>query len=71
MKRPRKRRPASEDVLTYSVPQAGALLGLGRNASYEAAARGDLPVIRIGGRILVPRVALMRLLDGPALNPST
>lgn len=35
---------------TISVPEAGALLGLGQSASYEAAARGVIPVIRIGSR---------------------
>jgi excisionase family DNA binding protein len=63
MAKNRKRR-TSDTALTYSVPEAGALLGLGRVAAYEAAARGDLPVLRIGGRILVPKVALQRLLDG-------
>jgi excisionase family DNA binding protein len=51
------------DELTVSVVEAGRLLGLGRNASYEAATRGDLPTIRIGGRIFVPRKALDALLD--------
>ncbi|MEF2074368.1 DNA-binding protein [Consotaella aegiceratis] len=40
---------------TISVPDAGRLFyDLGRNASYEAAKRGDIPTIRIGGRVLVP-----------------
>ena len=40
---------------TISVPDAGALFfGLARNAAYEAAKKGDIPTIRIGGRIVVP-----------------
>ncbi len=40
---------------TISVTDAGALFfGLGRNSSYEAAKRGDIPTIKIGGRIMVP-----------------
>jgi hypothetical protein len=40
---------------TISVIDAGALFfGLGRNSSYEAAKRGDIPTIKIGGRIMVP-----------------
>ena len=50
----------SSEVL--SVPAAGARLGLGRSASYEAARRGDLPCIKIGGRRVVPRRAIDRLL---------
>ena len=37
---------------TITVPDAGRLFfGLGRNASYEAAKRGDIPTIVIGGKI--------------------
>ncbi|MBB4001569.1 helix-turn-helix domain-containing protein [Aurantimonas endophytica] len=40
---------------TISVPDAGALFfGLGRNAAYDAAKSGEIPTIRIGGRIVVP-----------------
>jgi excisionase family DNA binding protein len=49
--------------LVYDVPEAGALLGLTRNASYEAAKRGDLPTIRIGKLIKVPRAAFHRILE--------
>ncbi len=48
---------------TMSVPEAGQrYFGLGRNASYAAAARGDLPTIKVGGRIFVSVVALERRL---------
>ena len=37
---------------TIPVPEAGRrYFGLGRNASYEAAKRGEIPVIRIGRQI--------------------
>jgi excisionase family DNA binding protein len=52
------------DCVTYSIPQAGKLLGLSRNTAYEAARRGELPTIRFGRKILVPKAALQRLLDG-------
>ena len=51
---------------TYSVPEAGRLLGLGRNAAYEAARRREIPVLRFGRKLRVPRVALERLLEGDA-----
>lgn len=49
--------PIEDEILplTYSVPVAGALLGLSRNSAYEAAQRGDIPTFWIGGRLLVPR----------------
>jgi excisionase family DNA binding protein len=56
-----------EDSLVYSVEEAGRLLGLSRNSAYEAAKRGELPTLTFGRRLVVPRVALMRLLD--SANP--
>ena len=50
---------------TLTVEEAGRLLGIGRGSAYEAARRGDIPVIRIGKRLLVPRAAMARLLDCP------
>jgi hypothetical protein len=54
----------AESAKTLDVPEAGRIyFGLGRNASYDAAKRGEIPVIRIGGRLRVPVVALERMLD--------
>ena len=50
---------------TFSIQEAGALLGIGRNSAYAAAARGEIagiPVIRVGGRLVVPRAPLEALL---------
>jgi len=59
-------RKSNDASLVYDVPEAGALLGLTRNGSYEAAKRGDIPTIRIGGLIKVPKAAFHRMLDQPA-----
>ena len=48
---------------TYTVEEAGELLGLSRGSVYEAVRRGDIPTVRIGRRILVPMRQLDRLLD--------
>ena len=50
------------DRQTLTVEEAAALLGIGRNSAYQAVAAGQIPVIRIGRRLLVPRAALERLL---------
>ncbi|TIM66894.1 MAG: DNA-binding protein [Mesorhizobium sp.] len=43
------------DRATVSVPDAGRLFfNLARNASYDAAKRGEIPTVKIGGKILVP-----------------
>jgi hypothetical protein len=54
---------------TLSVPEAGAWLGLKRNAAYAAARNGDLPVIKIGKLLRVPVVALERMLEEARPNP--
>ena len=52
---------------TLSVPEAGKrYFGMGRNASYDAARRGDFPTIRIGRLLRVPIVALDRMLEDAA-----
>jgi excisionase family DNA binding protein len=51
----------SRAVMT--VPEAGEILGLGRNASYEAARRGDIPTIKLGKLLRVPKVAFDRMLE--------
>jgi excisionase family DNA binding protein len=48
--------------LTWTVTEAAKLLGISPTTAYEAARRGELPVRVIGRRMLVPRVALLRLL---------
>jgi excisionase family DNA binding protein len=68
--------PAAEPVLvpntrekperkTITIPQAGEALGISRNAAYEAARRGEIPTIRIGRLLLVPKVAFERMLEHP------
>jgi excisionase family DNA binding protein len=51
-----------DNRLVYKVPEAGAMLGLTRNGSYEAARRGDLPIVRIGKLLRVPKAAFHKLL---------
>ena len=47
---------------TITIPAAGQALGISRNAAYEAARRGEIPTIRIGRLLLVPKVAFERML---------
>jgi excisionase family DNA binding protein len=57
--------PTSQEVEkpeTYSVPEAGRRVGLGRNASYEAARRGELPTLRFGRKLRVPRALFEKML---------
>jgi excisionase family DNA binding protein len=62
---------ATEEPLTYTLTEAARRLGISRALAYEAANRGELPVCRIGRRMLVPRAALLRLLeDSSSAAPS-
>ncbi len=48
---------------TLSVEETAEILGIGRNSAYEGVRTGEIPSIRIGKRILVPRLALERILE--------
>ena len=50
-----------DERLVVSVAEAGALLGISRAFAYELVARGELPVICLGRRRLVPKAALLTL----------
>jgi excisionase family DNA binding protein len=50
-------------TLTMSVPEAAAVLGISRAFAYALVARGDLPCLRLGRRVVVPRRALEQLIE--------
>jgi excisionase family DNA binding protein len=57
--------------LVLDVPEAGRMLNLSRATAYSLAAKGVIPIIRFGKRIVVPRKALEELLGSvskPKLN---
>jgi excisionase family DNA binding protein len=49
---------------TMSITEAADTLGIGRTLAYELAHTGELPTVRLGRRLVVPRRALERLLGG-------
>ncbi len=51
-----------------SIPEACKGLGVGRSTFYEMVARGDVEVVRIGRRALVPVAAIEAYVQG--LRPS-
>lgn len=54
---------SSGERLTLTVEESAQLLGISRSLAYDAIRRGEIPHIKIGNRILIPRSALERLLD--------
>jgi excisionase family DNA binding protein len=52
----------NNERLTYNVREAAQALGLSRNSVYQACLKGEIPCVKIGKRILIPKVQLERLL---------
>ena len=52
----------STESPVLTIEEAGALLRIARGSAYEAARRGDIPTIKIGRRLLVPRARLLAML---------
>ena len=51
---------------TFTVDEVATILGIGRNTAYEVCRNGEIPTIRVGGRILIPRDAIEDLLASAA-----
>ena len=51
----KKRQVETAESAAYSIPQAGAMVGLSRNGSYDAARRGEIPVLEFGRKKIVPK----------------
>ncbi len=49
--------------LTLTVTEAAELLGISSDLAYELIGRGELPALRLGRRIVVPRVALEAIVE--------
>lgn len=54
------------DQEVHTVEETASILRVGKNTVYAAVRKGEIPSIRIGDRILIPRVALERMLSGQA-----
>lgn len=50
------------DRLAVSVEEAARLLGISRDLAYDLVARRELPSVRLGRRIVIPRFQLELLL---------
>jgi excisionase family DNA binding protein len=55
--------------LTLTVEEAAAHLGISRNSAYEAVRRGEIPSVRIGGRIVIPRRRFLEWLGADIEGP--
>ena len=54
---------------TMTVTEAARVLGISRTTAYECVHTGDLPALRLGGRIVVPTKAIEDLLERASAIP--
>jgi excisionase family DNA binding protein len=52
------------EKLVYSVRETAGLLGMSLNGTYNSIAAGELPSVKIGKKIVVPKSRLHDLLNG-------
>ena len=53
----------TSERLTYSIRETARVLGLSRNSVYQGCLKGEIPSVRIGKRILIPKAQLEMLLN--------
>jgi excisionase family DNA binding protein len=58
------------EKLTVTVEQAATALGIGRNLAYRMVASGEIPSLRMGRRIVIPRAALESQMSGVGVKRS-
>ena len=54
----------SAESLVLSVREAAVLLGISKDLAYELVRTGDIPSVRFGRRVLVPKRQLVALVEG-------
>jgi excisionase family DNA binding protein len=60
-----------EWAVDFLDPETAKIFGVSRWTAYEWAKAGKIPIVKIGGRVFVPRHALEKLLDvTPAPQPA-
>jgi len=50
---------------TLTAKETAEILGVATPTVYAAVKRGELPAIKIGDRVLIPRAAVQHMLEGP------
>lgn len=66
---PTSRTDEDQVPLLLSVRQAARLLGVGTTLCWEMIHSGEMPSVRLGRRVLVPRAAIERLAQTTEITP--
>jgi len=57
------------ELLTYTVEEVATMLGIARGKAYKHVRSGEIPSIRMGRRLLIPRARFHIWLDGQTQSP--
>lgn len=55
-----------EEKMVYTIQEFARILGIGRSLAYELARRGEIPVLELGRRKLIPKTAVEQMLQAAA-----
>lgn len=67
----RQEEEVDQSRLTLTVEEAAEILGISRAFAYKLVKRDELPIVRLGRRVVVPRRALETMLGSEdALPPA-
>lgn len=58
---------SDNERMVLTPAEAGRILGLSRNSVYQGCLSGQIPCLRIGRRILIPKARLEELLNNSQL----
>jgi hypothetical protein len=58
----RAKLPRPRGEFGFTVPEAGAMIGLSINSAYAAAKRGDIPTVKVGSLLIVPKALWLKKL---------
>lgn len=56
------------EKITISIREASKMTGISKSTLYKRSAVGDLPILKIGSRVLIKRADFEKWLDGHARN---
>ncbi len=54
----------SAERATYTVAEVAEILGVSTSTAYESINRGEIPHLRLGNRIVIPKAGIDSLLSG-------
>lgn len=57
--------------LALSVEEVAEALGTSRDCVYRAINKGEIPSVKVGTRVLIPRVWLERLFEVPTVGAAS